>query len=116
MAGGTNKKKLFQVAKELNLGKETIKEFLEKKGIEVTGLNMRLEEDVYELVLSRFPVRKKKLIRFIGVEKNVIGMISPIRSIQNLKKMKQFYKQSQPKLKNLSWSRKLPLVWMLRKL
>ncbi len=60
MAGGTNKKKLFQVAKELNLGKETIKEFLEKKGIEVTGLNMRLEEDVYELVLSRFSREKKE--------------------------------------------------------
>jgi translation initiation factor IF-2 len=60
MAGGTSKKKLFQVAKELNLGKETIKDFLEKKGIKVTNINMRLEEDVYEMILNRFSKEKRE--------------------------------------------------------
>ena len=60
MAGGTSKKKLFQVAKELNLGKETIKDFLEKKGIKVTNINMRLDEDVYEMILNRFSKEKRE--------------------------------------------------------
>lgn len=60
MAGGTGKKKLFQVAKELNLGKETIKDFLEKKGIKVTNINMRLDEDVYEMILNRFSKEKRE--------------------------------------------------------
>ncbi|RMF56509.1 MAG: translation initiation factor IF-2 [Calditrichaeota bacterium] len=53
------KKKLFQVAKELNLSTETIKEFLEKKGIAVRNHNMRLTEDVYQMVLERFSYEKK---------------------------------------------------------
>ncbi len=53
------RKKLFQVAKELNLATETIKEFLQKKGVPVTGHNMRLEEDVYDLILERFSFEKK---------------------------------------------------------
>jgi translation initiation factor IF-2 len=60
MAGGTSKKKLFQVAKELNLGKETIKDFLEKKGVKVTNINMRLDEDVYEMILNRFSKEKRE--------------------------------------------------------
>jgi len=53
------KKKLFQVAKELNLGKETIKDFLEKKGIKVVGLNMRIDDKIYDLILDRFSKEKK---------------------------------------------------------
>jgi hypothetical protein len=54
------KKKLFQIATELNLAMETIKEFLEKKGIAVTNPNMRINEDVYDLILKRFSFEKKE--------------------------------------------------------
>ncbi len=53
------RKKLFHIAKELNLAIETIKEFLEKKGIAVTNPNMRVSEDIYELILQRFSHEKK---------------------------------------------------------
>ncbi|MCB0258555.1 MAG: translation initiation factor IF-2 [Calditrichae bacterium] len=55
-----SKRKLFQIAKELNLAIETIKEFLEKKGIEVTNPNMRVEQDIYDQILKRFQHEKKE--------------------------------------------------------
>lgn len=54
------KRKLFQVAKELNLAVETIKDFLEKKGIEVTNPNVRIDEETYDLILKRFSFEKKE--------------------------------------------------------
>lgn len=54
------KRKLFQIAKELNLAIETIKEFLEKKGIAVTNPNMRVEQDIYDQILKRFQHEKKE--------------------------------------------------------
>ncbi len=60
MAVTTKKKrKLFQVAKELNLSSGTIKEFLEKKGYSVKGLNMIITDDVYDEILQRFAHEKK---------------------------------------------------------
>jgi len=54
------RKKIFQIAKELNLATETIKEFLEKKGINVTNPNMRISEEEYDLILKRFSFEKKE--------------------------------------------------------
>lgn len=54
------KKKLFQVAKELNLAVETIKDFLEKKGVAVTNPNVRIDEETYDLILKRFSFEKKE--------------------------------------------------------
>ncbi|MGH1366940.1 MAG: translation initiation factor IF-2 [Calditrichia bacterium] len=53
-------KKIFQIAKELNLGFDTIKEFLEKKGTKVTNPNMRIPFEVYEQLLDRFSYEKKE--------------------------------------------------------
>lgn len=53
------RKKMFQIAKELNLATETIKEFLEKKGVAVNNPNMRISDDVYEMILERFSAEKK---------------------------------------------------------
>ncbi|NOX38525.1 MAG: translation initiation factor IF-2 [Calditrichaeota bacterium] len=53
------KRKLFQVAKELNLSSGTIKEFLEKKGYTVKGLNMIITDEVYDEILQRFAHEKK---------------------------------------------------------
>ncbi len=57
------KRKLFQVAKELNLASETIKEFLEKKGVPVKSPNMRIPDEVYDQILQRFSFEKKEADR-----------------------------------------------------
>lgn len=53
------KRKLFQVAKELNLSSQTIREFLEKKGHSVRNPNMVITDDIYEEILNRFSHEKK---------------------------------------------------------
>ena len=52
------KRKLFQIAKELNLASQTIQEFLEKKGHSVQNPNMVVPEDIYDEILSRFSHEK----------------------------------------------------------
>ncbi len=59
MAVTTKKRKLFQVAKELNLSSGTITEFLQKKGHEVRGPNTPITDEVYEEILQRFAHEKK---------------------------------------------------------
>lgn len=54
------KRKLFQIAKELNLASQTIREFLEKKGHSVKNPNMVVPEDIYDEILSRFSHEKKE--------------------------------------------------------
>ena len=54
------KRKLFHLAKELNLASETIKEFLEKKGHTIKNPNMVIPEDIYEEILKRFSQEKKE--------------------------------------------------------
>jgi len=54
------KRKLFQIAKELNLASQTIQEFLEKKGHSVKNPNMVVPEDIYDEILSRFSHEKKE--------------------------------------------------------
>ena len=61
MASATKKsKKLFQVAKELNLATETLKEFLEKQGVSVNSPNIRISPEDYEAILKRFSFEKKE--------------------------------------------------------
>lgn len=52
------KRKLFQVAKELNLASHTIKEFLEKKGFAIKNPNMVIPEEIYEEIFKRFSHEK----------------------------------------------------------
>jgi len=54
------KKKLFQIAKELNLSSHTIKEFLEKKGLVIKNPNMAIPDDMYDEILKRFSHEKKE--------------------------------------------------------
>ncbi len=60
MAVKQTRRKLFKVAKELNLSHQTISEFLEKKGFEVAGLNTPVTEDMYDEILKRFSQEKVK--------------------------------------------------------
>lgn len=60
MAAEKARTKLFKVAKELNLSHQTIIEFLEKKGFEVSGLNTPITEEMHEEILKRFAQEKVK--------------------------------------------------------
>ncbi len=60
MAVKKTRRKLFKVAKELNLSHQTIEEFLQKKGHEVQGLNTPISDEVYDEILSRFSQEKVK--------------------------------------------------------
>jgi len=59
MAAG-KKYKIFKVCKELNLGHETIIKFLEQKGVEVSGPNSSIDENLYIECLERFATDKEK--------------------------------------------------------
>lgn len=57
-AGG--KYKIFKICKELNLGHETIIDFLEQKKIKVDGPNSSVGEDIYFEIIERFASEKVK--------------------------------------------------------
>lgn len=61
MAAG-KKYKIFKISKELNLGHETIVNFLEKEKLQVSGSgpNAYVTEDVYQKILERFAQDKAK--------------------------------------------------------
>jgi translation initiation factor IF-2 len=47
--------KFSKVIADLNVGRQTIEEFLHKKGIEISGsLNSRISDDVYEMLVKEF--------------------------------------------------------------
>ena len=54
------KYKIFKICKELNLGHETIINFLEQKKIKVAGLNASVSEDIYLEILENFASEKIK--------------------------------------------------------
>ncbi len=60
MAVKKTRRKLFKVAKELNLSHQTIAEFLDKKGFEVSGLNTPITDEMYDEILKRFAQEKQK--------------------------------------------------------
>ncbi len=61
MAAG-KKYKIFKICKELNLGQDTIFEFLKQKNLKITGSgpNGAVTEDVYVEILDRFSTDKEK--------------------------------------------------------
>jgi translation initiation factor IF-2 len=60
MAAEKTRRKLFKVAKELNLSHQTIIEFLEKKGYAVSGLNTPITDEMHDEILKRFAQEKVK--------------------------------------------------------
>lgn len=58
MAEKKSKRKLFKVAKELNLSHQSIIEFLEKKGYKVSGLNTLITDEMHDDILKRFTQEK----------------------------------------------------------
>ena len=47
--------KISKVIADLNVGRQTIEEFLHKKGIEIdASINARIQDDVYEMLVKEF--------------------------------------------------------------
>ena len=47
--------KISKVIKDLNVGRQTIEEFLHKKGIAIdASINARIQDDVYEMLVKEF--------------------------------------------------------------
>ena len=59
MAVATKKYKLFKVCKELNVGLETLKSFLEEKGVKIKGPNTAFSEEIYFEILEKFAKEKE---------------------------------------------------------
>ncbi len=57
------KYKLFKICKELNLGLDSIKGFLEKQGVKITGPNSAVPEELYFEIVERFASEKEKADR-----------------------------------------------------
>ena len=58
------KRRIFQIAKELNISHTEILSFLEGKGIEVSSHMAPIDEDVYNIVLSEFHKDKESVERY----------------------------------------------------
>ena len=58
------KKRIFQIAKELNISHADIISYLSKQGVEVSGLNSPVDSEAYEKILGEFSKDKEALDRF----------------------------------------------------
>jgi len=59
MAVAVKKYKLFKICKELNVGMDTIRPFLEERGVKVSGPNTSISSEIYEEILDNFSREKE---------------------------------------------------------
>lgn len=59
MAVAVKKYKLFKICKELNVGMDTIRPFIEEKGVKISGPNTSITEEIYEAILENFSREKE---------------------------------------------------------
>ena len=59
MAVAVKKYKLFKVCKELNVGMDTIRPFLEERGVKISGPNTSITEEIHEEILENFSREKE---------------------------------------------------------
>ena len=57
-------KRIFQIAKELNISHTDILNFLQSRGVEITSHMSPVDEDVYQLIMSEFAKDKQLVDRF----------------------------------------------------
>ena len=58
------KKQIFQIAKELNISHDDIISFLESKKVIVTSRMMKVDPEIYELILNEFARERQQIDRF----------------------------------------------------
>jgi translation initiation factor IF-2 len=59
MAVAVKKYKLFKICKELNVGMDTIRPFLEERSVKISGPNTSITAEVYEEILENFSREKE---------------------------------------------------------
>ncbi|NOZ08822.1 MAG: translation initiation factor IF-2 [FCB group bacterium] len=64
MTEAATKKRIFQIAKELNISHKDIIEYLNDEGIEGISLNAPIEFEIYEKILNEFSKEKQQIERF----------------------------------------------------
>ena len=58
------KKQIFQIAKELNISHDDIISFLEGKNVKVTSRMMKIDPEIYEIILNEFSRERQQIDRF----------------------------------------------------
>ena len=59
MAVAVKKYKLFKICKELNVGMDTIRPFLEERGVKIVGPNTTITEEIHDEILENFSREKE---------------------------------------------------------
>jgi len=76
------KKRIFQVAKDLNISHLDIIKFLKSNSVEVASVNSPLEDDVYEMILSEFNKERLEIER-LRKEKARQAIVNEIAEKEN---------------------------------
>ena len=76
------KKRIFQVAKDLNISHLDIIKFLKSNDVEVASVNSPLEDDVYEMILSEFNKERLEIER-LRKEKARQAIVNEIAEKEN---------------------------------
>ena len=76
------KKRIFQVAKDLNISHLDIIKFLKNNSVEVASVNSPLEDDVYEMILSEFNKERLEIER-LRKEKARQAIVNEIAEKEN---------------------------------
>ena len=76
-------KRIYQIAKELNISHYEIVKFLENKGISVSNHMMPVENTIYSSILMEFSKEKKQVER-IQKEKARQAIVSTKKSIEDI--------------------------------
>ena len=58
------KKRIFHIAKELNISHNDIMQFLKEEGVAVTSLMAEVDAEIYDKILGEFSKEKKQIDRF----------------------------------------------------
>ena len=59
MAVAVKKYKLFKICKELNVGMDTIRPFLEERGVKIVGPNTPITAEIHDEILENFSREKE---------------------------------------------------------
>ncbi len=100
MAAEKTRRKLFKVAKELNLSHQTIIEFMEKKGFAVSGLNTSITDEIYDEILKRFAQEKQKAEKIARRRKELVKEEqAEEEKIKTLEETAKTIEEQQPEVK-----------------
>ncbi|MBO4871533.1 MAG: translation initiation factor IF-2 [Muribaculaceae bacterium] len=84
--------KISKIIKELNVGRQTIEDFLRKKGVEVDqSVNARVQDDIYEMLIKEFnpdKLQKQKSETLSNERKTEKKRVEEIKTVVSVQKPK----------------------------